>query len=64
MKIKISTEKKFNQENKTQDEEIKFLKMNLYYGHKCRKNFINNGYKVNSAEYKKCVLNKGLEVNG
>jgi rod shape-determining protein MreC len=64
LKIKISTEKKFNQENKIQDEEIKFLKMNLYYGHKCRKNFINNGYKVGTAEYRKCVLNKGLKVNG
>ena len=61
LKIKISTEKKFNQENKIQDEEIKFLKMNLYYGHKCRKNFINNGYKVNTVEYKKCVLNKGIK---
>ena len=61
LKIKISTEKKINQENKIQDEEIKFLKMNLYYGHKCRKNFINAGYKVGTAKYRECVLNKGLK---
>ncbi|MDA9042809.1 rod shape-determining protein MreC, partial [Candidatus Pelagibacter sp.] len=46
LKNKVLTEKKINQKNKIQDEEMKFLKMNLYYGHKCRKNFINDGYKV------------------
>ena len=50
-----------DQKNKIQDEEMKFLKMNVYYGHKCRKNLINNGYKVGTAEYRKCVLNKGLK---
>ena len=52
---------KNDQKNKIQDEEMKFLKMNVYYGHKCRKNLINNGYKVGTAEYRKCVLNKGLK---
>ena len=52
---------KNDQKNKIQDEEMKFLKMNVYYGHKCRKNLINNGYKVDTAEYRKCVLNKGLK---
>jgi len=61
LKDKVLTEKKINQENKIQDEEMKFLKMNLYYGHKCRKNFINDGYKVGTNEYIKCVLNKGLK---
>jgi len=59
LKNEILTEKKYNQKNKIQEEEIKFLKMNLYHGYKCRKNFINNGYKVNTAGYRKCVLNKG-----
>jgi len=59
LKNEILTEKKINQKNKIKDEEIKFLKMNLYHGYKCRKNFINNGYKVGTAEYRKCVLNKG-----
>ena len=61
LKNKVLTEKKINQKNKIQVEEMKFLKMNLYYGHKCRKNFINDGYKVGTNEYRKCVLNKGLK---
>ena len=41
-------------------EETEFLKMNLYYGHKCRRSFFNTkGFTVGSDEYKKCVLNKG-----
>ena len=40
--------------------ETEFLKMNLYYGHKCRRSFFNTkGFTVGSDEYKKCVLNKG-----
>ena len=41
-------------------EEMEFLKMNLYYGHKCRRSFINvKGFTVGTEEYKKCVLRKG-----
>ena len=41
-------------------EEMEFLKMNLYYGHKCRRSFFNSkGFSVGTPEYKKCVLNKG-----
>ena len=40
--------------------ELEFLKMNLYYGHKCRRSFFNTkGFSVGSDEYKNCVLNKG-----
>jgi len=60
LKNEILIIKKNNQKNKIQDEEMKFLKMNLYYGHKCKKNFVNNRHKVGTAEYRKCVLNKGL----
>ncbi|MDA7565102.1 rod shape-determining protein MreC [Candidatus Pelagibacter sp.] len=60
LKNKILTEKKVSQKNETQNKEIKFLKMNLYYGHKCRKNLFNNGYTVGTLEYKKCVLKKGF----
>ena len=59
--ITILITKRNNQNNKIQNEEIEFLKKNLSYGHKCRKNFINDGYKVGTAEYRKCVLNKGLK---
>ena len=41
-------------------EELNFLKLNLEYGQKCRKKpFFKKGYKVNTPEYKNCVLNKG-----
>ena len=40
--------------------ELEFLKMNLYYGHKCKRSFFNTkGFSIGSPEYKKCVLNKG-----
>ena len=41
-------------------EEMEFLKMNLYYGHKCRRSFFNTkGFTVGTSDYKNCVLNKG-----
>ena len=54
-------ERKINQQNEIRNEEIKFLEMNLYYGHKCRKSAFNNRYKVGTAKYKECVLNKGFK---
>ena len=40
--------------------ETEFLKMNLYYGHKCRRSFFNSkGFTVGTDEYKECVMNKG-----
>ena len=40
--------------------ELEFLKMNLYYGHKCRRSFFNTkGFTVGTLDYKKCVINKG-----
>ena len=52
---------KFNIDTK----ELKFLKLNLKYGHKCRKSFINNkGFIVGSSEYRDCVLTKGKKDNG
>jgi len=59
LKNKIISETKINQQNKIQNKEIEFLEMNLHFGHKCRKNIFNKLYKVNSAKYRECVLNKG-----
>ena len=40
--------------------ELEFLRLNLSYGHKCRKSFFNSkGFLVGTEDYKKCVLNKG-----
>jgi rod shape-determining protein MreC len=38
---------------------MEFLKLNLLYGHKCRKTIFNKLYKVGTPEYKNCVLQKG-----
>ena len=51
----------FNMDTK----ELKFLRLNLKYGHKCRKSFFNNkGFLVESEKYKNCVLNHGRINNG
>ena len=40
-------------------EELKFLRLNLVHGHKCRKTFLNSkGFIVGTSEYKKCILSK------
>tara|TARA_B100000902_G_scaffold355486_1_gene368439 strand:+ start:1623 stop:2828 length:1206 start_codon:yes stop_codon:yes gene_type:complete len=48
-------------ENEIEEEEIRFLKLNLEHGYKCRKNFFNDLYKVGTQEYRNCVLEKGKE---
>ncbi len=54
-----SKERKISQFN-LDNNELEFLRLNLEYGHKCRKSFLNNkGYIVGSENYKKCVLNRG-----
>ena len=61
LKNEILAEKKNNQQNRIQQEEIKFLQMNLHYGHKCRKSVFNKLYKINTAKYRECVLSKGFK---
>ena len=40
-------------------EELKFLRLNLVHGHKCRKTFLNSkGFIIGTPEYKNCVLSK------
>ena len=61
----ISTQKKIINQFNVDKEELKFLRLNLQYGHKCRRSFFNNkGFMVGSNEYKNCVLNKGRINNG
>ena len=59
--VRLKNEILITKKNKIEGDEIEFLKMNLYYGHKCKKNLINNLYKVGTPEYRKCVLKKGLK---
>ena len=68
LKNEILAIKKINQQNKIQKkseyEEIKFLKMNLLYGQKCRKSAFNKLYAINTFKYRECVLIKGKKKNG
>ena len=57
---KISSQSEQIKQFNLDTEELEFLKMNLYYGHKCRRSFFNTkGFSVGTPEYKKCVMNKG-----
>ena len=57
---KILSQKEEIEQSNINSEEMNFLKMNLYYGHKCRRSFFNSkGFTVGTTEYKKCVMNKG-----
>ena len=58
--FEISNQKnKINQFN-IDTQELEFLRLNLEYGHKCRKSFFNTkGFIVGTTEYKNCVMNKG-----
>ena len=61
----ISTQKKTINQFNVDKEELKFLRLNLQYGHKCRRSFFNDkGFMIGSNEYKNCVLNKGRINNG
>ncbi len=56
----ISSQKRTISQFNLDTEELKFLKLNLEYGHKCRKSLFNNkGFTVGTAGYKNCVLSKG-----
>ena len=60
LKTKKSAQAETIEEYNLDTKEMEFLKTNLYYGHKCRRTFINvKGFTVGTEEYKKCVLRKG-----
>ena len=57
---KITSQTKEIEQFNLDTKELEFLKMNLNYGHKCRKSFFNaKGFSVGSQEYKNCVMSKG-----
>ena len=60
LKNKIFSQKNEIEQFNLDTKEMEFLKMNLYYGHKCRRSFFNSkGFSVGSEDYKNCVINKG-----
>ena len=57
---KIDLQNKKIEEFDIDTNELEFLRLNLSYGHKCRKTFINNnGFIVGTEEYRNCVFNRG-----
>ena len=57
---KLERDKKVNEINQ---EELNFLRLNLLYAHKCRKNLFNGLYKIGTPKYKACVLSNGKKKN-
>ena len=56
----ISNQKQTISQFDLDKKELKFLRLNLEHGHKCRKSFFNSkGFLPSSSEYKTCVLSKG-----
>ena len=62
---KVSVQQKKIEQSIIDEKEIEFLRLNLEYGHKCRKSFFNSrGFVIGSEGYKNCVFNKGQITNG
>ena len=55
--------KKTIERYEAENNEAKFIELNLLYGKKCKKTFYNNLYKLGTPEYKACIMNKGLKKN-
>ena len=46
-------------QNKLDQSELEFLKLNFLYSSKCQKTAFKKGYKIGTPEYRKCILNRG-----
>ena len=56
----IDSQNKTINQNKIDNKELEFLKLNLIYNKKCKKAFTNpKGFKFGTKEYRECVINKG-----
>ena len=60
--LKLIIENQVNEinQNKIDQEELKFLRLNLIHASKCKKTAFKKGFIVGTPEYKKCILEKGL----
>jgi rod shape-determining protein MreC len=56
----IDSQNKTINQNKIDNKELEFLKLNLIYNKKCKKTFTNpKGFKFGTKEYRECIINKG-----
>ncbi len=53
---------KLNQ-NKIDQKELEFLRLNLIYSSKCTRAAFKTGYKIGTPEYKACILRRGKRLN-
>ena len=61
LKDKIKKQTQEINQNKLDQEEFEFLRLNLLYSSKCQKTIFKKGYKVGTPEYKNCILKRGRE---
>ena len=59
LQTEINTHLNKIEQNNVNQEELKFLQLNLIHSTKCQKTIFKKGYKVGTQEYKKCILSKG-----
>jgi rod shape-determining protein MreC len=64
LNIDLSKQKEKIDQFNLDREELKYLRLNLIYSHKCQtRKLFSTGYKVGTPEYKECILNKGKRIN-
>tara|TARA_B100000902_G_C27265285_1_gene893174 strand:+ start:268 stop:1470 length:1203 start_codon:yes stop_codon:yes gene_type:complete len=59
LKKEIDNQKKKITQFSIDQNELKFLRLNLIYSSKCKRTAFKKGYKVGTPEYKDCILRKG-----
>ena len=59
LKKEIDNQKKKITQFSIDQNELKFLRLNLIYSSKCKRTAFKKGYKVGTPEYKECILRKG-----
>ena len=59
LQIKIKSQNNKIAQFNSDQEELKFLRLNLIYSSKCKRTAFKKGYKVGTPEYKECILRKG-----
>ena len=59
--LKETIKKQINEinQNRIDQKELEFLRLNLLYSAKCQKSGFKKGYKVGTQEYRECILRKG-----
>ena len=59
--LKKTLKKQFDEikQNKVDQKELEFLRLNFLYSSKCQKSGFKKGYKVGTPEYRECILRRG-----